>query len=121
MATDIKSETMAITDPGNPCNIGEIGTSLRNGGSPFLFDMSTPVTSGELLSHFLPQESDAIAVVVALEESANSLSAGREQDFVRLALFDNDAAINEDDAVSDIARTCRSTGRRRRTISAMRS
>jgi hypothetical protein len=22
-----KSETMAITDPGNPCNIGEIGTS----------------------------------------------------------------------------------------------
>ena len=26
-AADVKSETMAITDPGNPCNIGEIGTS----------------------------------------------------------------------------------------------
>jgi hypothetical protein len=26
-AADVKSETMAITDPGNPCNIDEIGTS----------------------------------------------------------------------------------------------
>jgi hypothetical protein len=26
-ATDVKSETMAITDPGNPGNIGKIGTS----------------------------------------------------------------------------------------------